>query len=552
MRRILGLSRGLAAPSMCRPAASWERGALIATSSTTVSLQRKDTTATPPAASDSGSGNATELSIDVHSGGALGMAAAVAAGDKPAVVKMTRAQRKRSNLANIQQKPLFPGMFRHVTKFEGEHLYHYGKHTYTIFKESSGIAVLPAGCLLAYCLSWFPSCPVMPLELQLAYLGLLAIASRVVSRGWTNRESKDLTGRTVVVTGGTSGIGRATAARLAAMGANLVILAPDNNAHVEPAMAFINKTKKHKGSAGDTTVSNSNGKGGGGGADAPPPVQTVAFQSLDLSDFIAVRDLCKKWRHQGQPIDILVNCAGVLQEKHVTTRFGDDVQLAVNFLGPYLLTEGLLPLVESTQGRIVYVSCSAHVGIKASSIVNTYLTGRGVWSPRVADRFDGLEQYGFTKLGSIYHSQQLALRSYPEPTRRSFSQRLVAQKDPRLRPAGDNRSPAEIAMEGNVEPHFTTCACTPGGVITNIYRDVPLASAFKWLYYPLLLIMRTATEGSQSVVNCCVRDELKNGGYYMNMSYQPAGLSQAACSVKERQQVMAWTQKKMQPYMRWD
>lgn len=61
----------------------------------------------------------------------------------------------------------------------------------------------------------------------------------------------------------------------------------------------------------------------------------------------------------------------------ITTSLNDDCQLAVNFLGPYLLTEGLLPLITATHGRIVYVSCATNLSIK-SNVVTSYLSGNGV------------------------------------------------------------------------------------------------------------------------------------------------------------------------------
>ncbi|EPY41872.1 short chain dehydrogenase/reductase [Angomonas deanei] len=251
-------------------------------------------------------------------------------------------------------------------------------------------------------------------------------------------------------------------------------------------------------------------------------------------------------------VDLLINNAGVIHVKQVLTRFGDDEQLAINYLGPYLLTEGLLPLIEQTHGRVVYVSCSAHAAVEGN-VVQTYLSGRGVWSPRVADKFDGLEQFGFTKLGNIYHAQQLAVRSYPAPAKQSLAARLVAQKDPKYAAATPQLTAAELSLKNKEEDHFTSCACTPGGVATRLFRNVPFADiAFSYLRYGMLLMMRTPSEGSQTVVNACLRDELYNGGYYMNCRYEPSGLSGAACSVQERNNLMNWTHKKMSPYMKWD
>lgn len=433
----------------------------------------------------------------------------------------TRTVLGPKRMSNIQQKPLFPGIRKDVTKFEGQYTFSYGTHSMMLLRESGVAAVIPAGIALPFLLSYYATFPVVPLEWKAVYFAGVLLLTRLLAKGPRNTVVKDLTGRHIVVTGGTSGVGREAAAQFAAMGADVTVIARDSD-HVESAMQYIRSAFRGP----------------------PESAPTIRFQALNLSDFIAVRDYCKRARQSRQGIDVLVNGAGVLQQFQVTTRFGDDMQLAVNFLGPYLLTEGLLPLVEATQGRVVYVSCSAHVGVKGN-IVSTYLTGRGVWSPRVANKFDGLEQYGFTKLGNIYHAQDLAIRSYPDPARHS-TLRLAA------RAATGAKAAAAPSRADEEEPAFTTCACNPGGVITNIYRDVAMSRVFHYFYYLFYLFMRSPREGSQTIVNCAIRDEIKTGGYYMNTRYRPEGLSAAACNAKEREQVMAWTRRKMLPYMKWD
>ncbi|CAJ1026868.1 putative short chain dehydrogenase/KR domain/Enoyl-(Acyl carrier protein) reductase [Leishmania shawi] len=484
------------------------------------------------------------------SGDAVAATTARGSGAAPQRTKLRTARPSPRSISHVKQKPLFPGMFRHVSMFEGEHVYHYGRHTFVIMCDSMAMCIIPAGCILGYVITHMPSLPVISFEVQCVFMASLFVLSRLLAAGRRNRCTKDLTGRHVVLTGGTSGIGKATAAQLAKMGANVTIIANDSP-HAADALAYVRSHAKNSAE------------------------QQIHLQTLNLDDFIAVREYCKRMRQSNRSIDILVNAAGVLQAKHRTTRFGDDVQLAINFLGPYLLTEGLLSLVEAAHGRIVYVSCAAHVGVKGN-VVTTYLSGRGVWSPRVANKFDGLEQYGFTKLGNIFHAQQLALRSYPQPEKSCMSSRLTRQQQV-IKTAGGNKqsasrrsgyaaAAAEAAVASqasgteaagdmaavNIEPRFTCCACSPGGVVTNLYRSIPLGSTFKYLYYLYILVMRTAWEGSQTVVNCCVRDDFKNGGYYMNTRYQPAGLSKTACNVTEREQVMTWTQNKMKPYMKWD
>ncbi|KEG09544.1 putative short chain dehydrogenase/reductase [Trypanosoma grayi] len=431
-------------------------------------------------------------------------------------------------LSQAKQTPLYPGMYRRVKKFEGEHTYDYGRHTFTILREGSTFAILPLGCILAYAATYLAPFAALPFGLQASYLVVLLGISRLSARGRRNRERRDLTGRHVVVTGGTSGIGRETAAQLAAMGADVTVLSR-NGPHVDAAMAYIRRFARGE-------------------------AQQVRFTALDLADFIAVRDYCKRARQQKMSVDILVNNAGLMHQQQVFSRFGDDEQLAVNLLGPFLLTEGLLPLVTVSGG----VACSAHVAVKGN-IVSTYLSGRGLWSPRVRDKFDGLEQYGFTKLGCIYHAQDLAVRSYSDAssvvphvitttTPTTTHGRIAIQTSSNASSRGDENN----ANGDGAAPQYTTCVAVPGGVVTSLYRHVPLAATFRWGRYVYLLFMRSAREGSQVVVNCCVREELVNGGYYQNCRYSPSGLSAAACSVGERKSVLAWVRRKMQPYMRWE
>ncbi|KAG5477839.1 hypothetical protein LSCM1_05141 [Leishmania martiniquensis] len=505
--------------------------------------------ASSPVSSSLSSSSTPSKALTATSDDAVAVTTASGSGPVTQHTKLRLARPSPRSISHVKQEPLFPGMFRHVSMFEGEHIYDYGHHTFTIMRDSAAMGVIPAGCILGGIVTHMRSLPVIPFEVQAVFMGGLIVLSRLMAAGRRNRCRKDLTGRHVVLTGGTSGIGKATAAQLAEMGANITIIGRDSP-HAAEAIGYVRSHAKNSAE------------------------QRIDLHTLNLEDFIAVREYCKRARQSHRPIDILVNAAGVLQEKPVTTRFGDDMQLATNFLGPYLLTEGLLPLVEAARGRIVYVACAAHVGVKGNA-VKTYLSGRGVWSPRVADRFDGFEQYGFTKLGNIFHAQQLALRSYPRPDKSSVSSRLTRKqqtieaaggcKQPTLRRFGYTAT-AEAALASqtsgtdaagsietaDIEPRFTCCACSPGGVVTNLYRSIPLAVSFRYLYYLYILIMRTAWEGSQTVVSCCVRDDFKNGGYYMNTRYQPAGLSKTACDVAERDQVMTWAHQKMKPYMKWD
>ena len=150
---------------------------------------------------------------------------------------------------------------------------------------------------------------------------------------WRRRCWKPLTvslrGRTGVVTGATSGLGRAAASQLAALGARVILVGRD------PAKA--EATRKEIVAAT-------------GNAD-------VAVALADLSLLAEVRKLARQLLRNEPRIHVLVNNAGVLLGRRTTTAEGNETTLATNLLAPFLLTQLLLPrLRESAPSRIVNVS----------------------------------------------------------------------------------------------------------------------------------------------------------------------------------------------------
>jgi len=131
----------------------------------------------------------------------------------------------------------------------------------------------------------------------------------------------DLTGKTVIVTGASSGIGRTAAAALANAGAQ-VVLAVRNQGKGEAAAASM------------------------------PGVTEV--RPLDLASLDSVRAFAAAW--QGN-IDLLINNAGVMIPPLTRTADGFELQFGTNHLGHFALTNLLLPNIT---GRVVSVSSSVH------------------------------------------------------------------------------------------------------------------------------------------------------------------------------------------------
>ena len=142
--------------------------------------------------------------------------------------------------------------------------------------------------------------------------------------GFTTADIPDLAGRTAIVTGASSGIGLETAKALSARGAR-VVLAVRDAARGEAAAAAL----------------------------AGPGTHEVRL--LDLASLESVRAFADDW--QGQPVDLLINNAGVMIPPLSRTKEGFELQFGTNHLGHFALTNLLLPCVT---GRVVTVSSGAH------------------------------------------------------------------------------------------------------------------------------------------------------------------------------------------------
>jgi len=183
-----------------------------------------------------------------------------------------------------------------------------------------------------------------------------------------------MTGRTVLVTGASSGIGRATAVGLAAMGAHLAITGRDPE-RTEAAASEI--------------------RAAGGG-------QVDTFVA-DLSSLGEVRRLADEVLGRLPRIDVLVNNVGGYWDTRHVTADGLERTFALNHLAPYLLTRLLLDrLRESAPARVVTVSSGAHT------------MGRIDFDDLGGERsYSGMRAYSQSKLANLLFTYELARRLGP-------------------------------------------------------------------------------------------------------------------------------------------
>lgn len=149
-------------------------------------------------------------------------------------------------------------------------------------------------------------------------------------RHWTLADIPDQTGRRVLVTGVTSGIGEHTVVELARRGAE-VILGARNPTKLDATRKRVLEQV---------------------------PGARLERLVVDLSDLASVRHAAGEVTG---PLHVLINNAGIMATPHERTTDGFELQMATNYLGPFALTGQLFPrLVESGGGRVVGVSSQAH------------------------------------------------------------------------------------------------------------------------------------------------------------------------------------------------
>jgi NAD(P)-dependent dehydrogenase (short-subunit alcohol dehydrogenase family) len=178
--------------------------------------------------------------------------------------------------------------------------------------------------------------------------------------------------KVVLITGGTSGIGKAAATALAAMGAEVVV-AGRNKERGEAAVGEIRRESRS---------------------------EKVSLMLADLAVQAEVRELADKFKARYDRLDVLVNNAGLIQSRRTETPEGIELTLAVNHLAPFLLTNLLLDLLKSSApSRIITVASEARR--QAEIDLDDLQSER---------RYRAFPVYGMTKLANILFTYELAAR----------------------------------------------------------------------------------------------------------------------------------------------
>lgn len=141
-------------------------------------------------------------------------------------------------------------------------------------------------------------------------------------------------GKVCLVTGASSGIGRATAASLATLGAIVIMVCRDEN----------------RGKTARTQVVSESGN------------ESVDLLKADLSSLASVREFATEFNDKYSKLDVLVNDAAIFASRRILTPDGLELMFATNYLGPFLLTRLLIPKLEAARpSRIINVSAPSTV-----------------------------------------------------------------------------------------------------------------------------------------------------------------------------------------------
>ena len=255
-------------------------------------------------------------------------------------------------------------------------------------------------------------------------------------------------GKTVLITGANTGIGKETAIDLARRGARIIMACRDMKKGEDALNDIAEKTDSSK----------------------------LVLKQLDLASLASVRAFAEDINKTEPELHVLINNAGVMvPSKLEKTEDGFEIQMGVNHLGHFLLTNLLIDLLKSSQpSRIVVVSSIAH------SVATSSFNFENINSEKYYSKWDA---YGQSKLANILFTRELTKR---------------------LQGAG-----------------VTANSLHPGAVKTELSRNVSSIEAIAMRF--MLLFYKTPTEGAQTNIHLAVSEEVEG----------MSGLYFSDCKVKE-------------------
>ena len=241
--------------------------------------------------------------------------------------------------------------------------------------------------------------------------------------------------KTILITGANTGIGLATAETFVKDGHHVILACrnPDKASQAKKQLDAIGTGK----------------------------VDTV---TLDLNDLAQIAQTADTLISQFEKIDVLVNNAGMMTPQLESTADGFEKQIGVNYIGPFLLTMKLLPLIKKAeQGRIIHLASMMH--LLGQIDVDQFKADQ-------VKKYNGVRSYANSKLANLLFSNTLAQK-----------------------------------LQGS---SVTSNALHPGGVDSEIYRELP-----KYQYNALKLFLIPTSKPAELIKKMAFSTEWsqRNGDY---------------------------------------
>jgi retinol dehydrogenase-13 len=241
-----------------------------------------------------------------------------------------------------------------------------------------------------------------------------------------------------LITGSSSGIGKETAIQLAKKGFQIIMLCRDS--------------EKSREAWKDVKALSENSE--------------VDLIYANLSSLESIRSAAKEIESKYNTIDVLINNAGVFKRKFAKSEDGFEMNLAVNFLAPFLLTNLLLPLLKNSKSaRIINLTSELYKSGKVT-----------LENEKSTAKYNGNKVYANTKLMVVLFTYRLA----------------------------------KILEAENI----TVNCVHPGVVQTDVFRDFP-----KWVNFILGLFISKPESGAKPSIYLATSNDISNvsGKYFSKM-----------------------------------
>jgi NAD(P)-dependent dehydrogenase (short-subunit alcohol dehydrogenase family) len=277
--------------------------------------------------------------------------------------------------------------------------------------------------------------------------------------------TESFVGRNVLITGATSGLGHAAAAKFAKLGATKVIIPARDVARGEQSKAELEALVGQKGQ--------------------------FEVWHLDMNSYDSIVTFAHRAATELDHLDIAVLNAGVRKVAHTLSKHGWEEDLQVNVLSTMLLGILLLPKLKESKKHTGMIPILEFVnsGFHATADVPQHIRN----SPSILaeynkpERFNSQRQYVHSKLLLMFATNRLAAAT----------------------------SSSEVII---------TSVC-PGVVVTNLARDVKVPGISIVLAIMRVTVARTAEQGANTYVSGAAQDQKMHGRFWKNDSIQPIGQS---------------------------